>query len=222
MAFEPFLFHRLRSAGVRVICADSGGVANTIEDMSAAVWFQLDTLEEQERAEGRLPARRYVLLGYSMGGFVVSVMASLRRHRVGGVVFLCTAAVDLEMLTTFSGEAGDSAKPPSPDKDSPENRSRPPHFPLPIDEVTEQIGACMAFAIASSVTPYVKTLTCPVLNIFCALDTVIPPHASRALRDVIPSANYTEFVLNEGNHHMTYARLDVLDAEILRWFQKAL
>jgi polyhydroxyalkanoate synthase len=68
-----------------------------------------------------------------------------------------------------------------------------------IKDFYQQNGFLNGGVKVGSRTVDLKNLTCPILNIYAEQDHLVPPDASRALRDITGSKDYTELSFPGGH-----------------------
>ena len=214
--FDRKWFSRLGQCGVRVLAVTYSNTS--LEDMNAlgeTTWNALDEFGF---------AQPLVLLGYSMGGFVMETMVHQRPDSVAGLVFVSTSIPNLNTFATHIHEnaapsttqflkyitpkaGGAKASDESTTKLSPENFRR-------------ETVAIIAYTISNQAPLYIKDVRCPVLVVYGTKDTIIPYPATMELKNALAYVPITMHAVDDASHFVFLEKSDEVENAISAWLKK--
>jgi pimeloyl-ACP methyl ester carboxylesterase len=219
--FKRKWFSDLGRCGVRVLVATYSYAC--LEDMNAlgeTTWKALDKFGV---------AQPLVLLGYSMGGFVMETMVHQRPRSVAALVFVSTS---IPNLSTFASQIHNNvassttqylkylnpkpkakAKPTKAITDEPETRLSPEDF-------RRETVAIIAYTISNHALLYIKDVHCPVLIIYGTNDTIIPHTATAELKNALGSVPVTEYAIDGASHFIFLEKSTQVENAISTWLKE--
>ena len=236
-SFLPSSFAPVRQLGVSVVFMEYASHVDTVQDMAAYVWRCLDNMGATTGP--------VLLLGYSMGGFVLQAMYKQRPGSVWGIVFLSTTCpIPEDVFTPFLSKANmvTSAKLCMGNRRQRRGRAKTimarhaagtldvpvqeymhalHHSDIPYNLYVKEVGAVMAYSLSGASVAIIRRVTCPVLLMYGSLDDVIPVESIRRLRQAAAFAStFTEVEIYGTGHGAMYDAADVFRASLVKWVRE--
>jgi pimeloyl-ACP methyl ester carboxylesterase len=194
--------------------------------MAAMIWEEVLPYCEQ-------PAQ-LILMGYSMGGFVVQCMYAQRPQNVCGMAFVSTAAptiFDLMLGVLSLGPSLLHENKKSRDLMRKKIRSLnyTPDVAQQMFNVTElsrvpgpvfekQLAACIGYIISGRAVDIVSEITCPVLILYGSADRVIPLRSLKHITSLLSNARSVHEVILPGvSHYVMIEACNEFDAAVADW-----
>jgi hypothetical protein len=228
LSYPPCVFQPVLQTGVRVAIANYGSDIGSMDDMARHVWRALD--------DAAL-AGPFVLLGYSMGGFVAQTMYAQEPGRVYGVALCATAAPTrgdlLELLFTPKGNAhmrrvmredGASEEAEALRRfaavacDQTDYMRTYLHSRLPASDVRKQAFAIAAFSWSNRSLDIVRSMQCPLLVLSGECDDIVLPSTTeRMVLAATAAASVAVHTWPQGDHYLLLEHPRVFGQTLAHW-----
>jgi pimeloyl-ACP methyl ester carboxylesterase len=227
-SLPPAAFDRVRAAGTTVIRVYAGDpLKSSINEMAAMIWEQVLPYCQQ-------PVR-VILMGYSMGGFVVQCMYAQRPQYVCGLAFVSTAAptifdLMLGVLTLKPSLLHEDNK---SSRDAVRKKIRSLNYTPAVTQqmfdVSEksrvssavfekQLAACIGYIISGVAVDIVQEIGCPVLILYGSADRVIPLRSLKHITTLLSRARSVHEVILPGvSHYVMIEACQEFDAAVTDW-----
>ena len=187
--------------------------------------FEDDTLEGMARRVLTEAPERFVLVGFSMGGFVARVLALMAPERVSGVAFVCTSArgfTDEERARRMAGRkhpggGNGVARGLHPDRESDPvllDRLRSMQRRLGRDVRKRQAALVRLDGYAD-----LERIACPSLVVACRQDRLRSFAETERMAQHLPHARFA--ILEDCGHMAPLERPGELTALLASWIDEA-
>jgi pimeloyl-ACP methyl ester carboxylesterase len=216
--FEHKWFSDLGRCGVRVLAVTYADAS--LEDMNAlgeTTWRALDEFGF---------VQPLVLLGYSMGGFVMETMVHQRPDSVAALVFVSTS---IPSLHTFATHVQDNAAPSAAQflkytnrktKAKKEGTDDKSDTRLSPEGFRRETVAIIAYTISNQAPLYIRDVRCPVLVIYGTKDTIIPYSATMELKHALACVPVTMHAVDGASHFVFIEKSNQVENAIAMWLKK--
>jgi pimeloyl-ACP methyl ester carboxylesterase len=188
--------------------------------------YEDSTLEGMAgRVLGHAP-ERFVLIGFSMGGFVARVLALMAPERVTGVAFIASSArgySDEERKQRQAGH-GPAGRPPRATSGAPGLHPDREHDPVLIrrlrgmqQRLGRTVRARQAALVRREVYADLEHITCPSLVVACRQDRLRKFAETERMAHHLPNATFE--VIEDCGHMAPLEKPHELTALLARWIQ---